>query len=126
MIDTTSLHTLRLDCLLQIHGIPGIESTGFTAYTRYLAQQRKDIDSSKTFWSKTLSDIAPQSIFGLEPDALDGFNQDRHGRFSSELFVEMQTLWAQTLASDVLTKPIPSDSAFPLGKTHPSLTYPTL
>ncbi|KAF5720060.1 non-ribosomal peptide synthetase [Fusarium mundagurra] len=79
LIDTTSLHTLRLDCLLQIHGIPGIESTGFTAYTRYLAQQRKDIDSSKTFWVKTLSDIAPQSIFGLEPDALDGFNQDRHG-----------------------------------------------
>ncbi|KAG9506565.1 NRPS protein [Fusarium musae] len=79
LIDTTSLHTLRLDCLLQIHGIPGIESTGFTAYTRYLAQQRKDTDSSKTFWSKTFSDIAPQSIFGLEPDALDGFNQDRHG-----------------------------------------------
>ncbi|KAH7182098.1 hypothetical protein DER46DRAFT_670449, partial [Fusarium sp. MPI-SDFR-AT-0072] len=79
LVDTTSLHTLRLDCLLQIHGIPGIESTGFTAYTRYLEQQRKDIDSSKTFWSKTLSDVAPQSIFGLEPDALDGFNQDRHG-----------------------------------------------
>ncbi|KAF5592231.1 non-ribosomal peptide synthetase [Fusarium pseudoanthophilum] len=79
LIDTTSLHTLRLDCLLQIHGIPGIESTGFTAYTRYLAQQRKDIDSSKAFWSKTFSDIAPQSIFGLEPNALDGFNQDRHG-----------------------------------------------
>ncbi|KAF5268290.1 hypothetical protein FOXYS1_835, partial [Fusarium oxysporum] len=67
LIDTTSLHTLRLDCLLQIHGIPSIESTGFTTYTRYLAQQRKDIDSSKAFWSKTLSDIAPQSIFGLEP-----------------------------------------------------------
>ncbi|KAF5543764.1 non-ribosomal peptide synthetase [Fusarium phyllophilum] len=79
LIDTTSLHTLRLDCLLQIHGIPGIESTGFTAYTRYLAQQRKNIDSSKTFWSRTLADIAPQSIFGLEPDGLDGFNQDRHG-----------------------------------------------
>ncbi|EXK83823.1 hypothetical protein FOQG_11982 [Fusarium oxysporum f. sp. raphani 54005] len=79
LIDTTSLHTLRLDCLLQIHGIPSIESTGFTTYTRYLAQQRKDIDSSKAFWSKTLSDIAPQSIFGLEPDALDGLNQDRHG-----------------------------------------------
>ncbi|KAF5539387.1 non-ribosomal peptide synthetase [Fusarium mexicanum] len=79
LIDTTSLHTLRLDCLLQIHGIPGIESTGFTAYTRYLAQQRKDINSSKTFWSKTFSDIAPQSIFSLETDALDGLNQDRHG-----------------------------------------------
>ncbi|KAF9775207.1 hypothetical protein IL306_006717, partial [Fusarium sp. DS 682] len=79
LIDTTSLHTLRLDCLLQIHGIPGIESTGFTAYTRYLAQQRKDIDSSKTFWSKTLSDIAPQSIFGLESHALEGLIQDRHG-----------------------------------------------
>ncbi|KAF4344409.1 non-ribosomal peptide synthetase [Fusarium beomiforme] len=79
LIDTTSLYTLRLDCLLQIHGIPGIESTGFTTYTRYLAQQRKDIVSSKAFWSKTLSDIAPRSIFGLESHALDGLIQDRHG-----------------------------------------------
>ncbi|CVL02586.1 non-ribosomal peptide synthetase [Fusarium mangiferae] len=92
LIDTTSLHTLRLDCLLQIHGIPGIESTGFTAYTRYLAQQRKDIDSSKSFWSKTLSDIAPQSIFGLEPDALDGFNQDRHGVSAVIQGAELATL----------------------------------
>ncbi|KAF5647813.1 non-ribosomal peptide synthetase [Fusarium tjaetaba] len=76
---TVLTSSISLDCLLQIHGIPGIESTGFTAYTRYLAQQRKDIESSKAFWSKTFSDIAPQSIFGLEPDALGGFNQDRHG-----------------------------------------------
>ncbi|KAF5254009.1 hypothetical protein FANTH_1191 [Fusarium anthophilum] len=92
LIDTTSLHTLRLDCLLQIHGIPGIESTGFTAYTRYLAQQRKGINSSKTFWSKTFSDIAPQSIFGLEPDALDGFNQDRHGVSAVIQGTELATL----------------------------------
>ncbi|KAF4497413.1 non-ribosomal peptide synthetase [Fusarium agapanthi] len=92
LIDTASLHTLRLDCLLQIHGIPGIESTGFTAYTRYLAQQCKDINSSKNFWSKTFSDIAPQSIFGLEPDALDGLNQDRHGVSAVIQGAELATL----------------------------------
>ncbi|KAF5704517.1 non-ribosomal peptide synthetase [Fusarium globosum] len=54
--------------------------------------QRKDIDSSKTFWSKTLSDIAPQSIFGLEPDALDGFNQDRHGVSAVIQGAELATL----------------------------------
>ncbi|KAG5801714.1 hypothetical protein H9Q71_013699 [Fusarium xylarioides] len=103
LIDTTSLHTLRLDCLLQIHGIPGIESTGLTAYTRYLAQQRKDIGSSKTFWSKTLSDIAPQHgvsavIQGAELAALNSLEKSREDSKSwRQTFLE--AIWAHVLSS---------------------------
>ncbi|KAJ3541872.1 hypothetical protein NM208_g4404 [Fusarium decemcellulare] len=79
LVDTASLYTIRLDCALQIHGLPGIESTGFTTYLRYLEQQRRDVESTKLYWSKALSEAVPQSVFGLASDVSDNATQDRHG-----------------------------------------------
>ncbi|GKT45446.1 nonribosomal peptide synthase sidE [Colletotrichum spaethianum] len=66
LIDTTSLHMIKLDYALQIHGLPSIESTGFATL----------------FWAETLTEVVPQPIFGLSPvffDKTHNATQDRHG-----------------------------------------------
>ncbi|KAF6815312.1 bacitracin synthase 3 [Colletotrichum sojae] len=78
LIDTTSLHTIKLDYALQLHGLPGIESAGFATYIRYLNRQREGIDASKTFWSNTFSGTVPLSVFG-EPSELNDITLTRHG-----------------------------------------------
>ncbi|GKT61480.1 nonribosomal peptide synthase [Colletotrichum tofieldiae] len=82
LIDTTSLHMIKLDYALQLHGLPSIESTGFATYVRYLDQQRQHIESSKLFWAETLAEAVPRPIFGLSPVSSDiayTATQDRHG-----------------------------------------------
>ncbi|KAJ4311806.1 hypothetical protein N0V84_010260 [Fusarium piperis] len=79
LVDTTSLYSIRLDCALQIHGLPGLESTGFTTYLRYLDQQRGDIESSKLYWTKILAEAVPQFVFGTDTSVSGDAAQDRHG-----------------------------------------------
>ncbi|KZL85391.1 bacitracin synthase 3 [Colletotrichum incanum] len=82
LVDTTSLHMIKLDYALQLHGLPSIESTGFATYIRYLDQQRQHIESSKLFWMETLAEVVPRPIFGLS-SVSSGISytatEDRHG-----------------------------------------------
>ncbi|KAF6826568.1 nonribosomal peptide synthase (Bacitracin synthase 3) [Colletotrichum plurivorum] len=78
LIDTTSLHTIKLDYALQLHGLPGIESAGFATYIRYLNRQRESIEASKTFWSNTFSGTVPQFVFE-EPSKVNDTTLSRHG-----------------------------------------------
>ncbi|RGP81351.1 non-ribosomal peptide synthetase [Fusarium longipes] len=79
LVDLTSLHTIRLNCALLIHGLPGIETTGFSTYIRYLEEQRKNNESSKEYWATTFSDAVPQSVFELNSSVSARDSQDRHG-----------------------------------------------
>jgi amino acid adenylation domain-containing protein len=79
LVDLTSLNTIRLDCALQIHGLPSIETTGFSTYVRYLDKQRKSIESSKQYWATTLADSVPQSVFEVKSSVPAHNTQDRHG-----------------------------------------------
>ncbi|OHF00460.1 hypothetical protein CORC01_04210 [Colletotrichum orchidophilum] len=80
LIDTTSLHMIKLDYALQVHGLPSLETAGFATYVRYIDQQRKNIKASRAFWIETLADTVPQSVFGAHAGGQSqNITRDRHG-----------------------------------------------
>ncbi|KAK1623103.1 hypothetical protein BDP81DRAFT_454803 [Colletotrichum phormii] len=68
LIDTTSLHMIKLDYALQVHGLPGLETAGFATYIRYLDQKRQNARASKAFWTETLAEVVPPSVFSAHAD----------------------------------------------------------
>ncbi|KAK1723476.1 uncharacterized protein BDZ83DRAFT_793537 [Colletotrichum acutatum] len=80
LIDTTSLHMIKLDYALQVHGLPSLETAGFATYIRYLDQQRQNIGTSKAFWTETLAGLVPRSIFSIHADEYtQTTTRGRHG-----------------------------------------------
>ncbi|UQC76767.1 uncharacterized protein CLUP02_18282 [Colletotrichum lupini] len=68
LIDTTSLHMIKLDYALQVHGLPSLETAGFATYIRYLHHQRQNIGASRAFWTEALSGLIPRSVFSAHAD----------------------------------------------------------